>query len=144
MTIRQIEWGSSDYGRALVLRNDILSAPLGSTVFKRDLREEEAYLHYAAIADDGEVVGTLMLRPESDEQVHMQQVATSEKIRGTGIGRELVAFAHEDARKRGYKRIELDSREGAMRFYAHMGYKVCGETRWPRPDLPLTPMCREL
>ena len=144
MTIRQIEWGSSDYGRALILRHEILSAPRGSTVFKRDLREEAVYLHFAAIDDDGEVVGTLMLRPVSDELLHMQQVATSVKVRGTGIGRELVAFAHEEVRKRGYKRIELDSREGAMRFYPHLGYQVCGETVQAAPDLPLTPMCLEL
>jgi len=143
MIIREIEWGSSEYGYAVALRNELLSIPIGGTVFNRDLRTEKEMVHVAAFSDDGHIVGTLMLRPESETQFHVNQVAVSPALRGNGIGHKLMEFAENLAIAKGVKRLVLDSRQNALHFYQTCGFVIAGED-FGRPTLRLTPMGKNL
>lgn len=139
MVIRELPWGSMDYAAAVALRNELLCLPVGATVFERDLREEKGSFHIAAFDDAGGMIGTLTLRPESETQFHVNQVATVPALRGNGIGHKLMAYAEEFARAKGARVLALDARMYTLPFYQSCGYAVCGE-EFGRPDLRLVPM----
>ena len=139
MEVRQIPWGGMEYAKMIALRNELLCLPVGGCVFGADLRAEKDYYSFLAYDDAGEAVGTLLLMPESETQVHVRQVATLPRVRGQGYGHALMAAAEAFAREKGFVRMVLDSRQGAKHFYAACGFADCGED-FGRPDLRLTPM----
>ncbi|MEA4824509.1 MAG: GNAT family N-acetyltransferase [Clostridiaceae bacterium] len=139
MVIRELLWGSMDYAAAIAMRNELLCLPVGATVFERDLREEKDFFHIAAFDDTGNMIGTLMLRPESETQFHVNQVATLPALRGTGIGHALMTYAEDFARAKGVRILVLDARMYALHFYQSCGYTVYDE-EFGRPELRLVPM----
>ena len=139
MEVRLIPWGRTEYQKMIILRNELLCMPVGGTVFGADLRAEKNYYSLLAYDDSGEAVGTLLLMPESETQVHVRQVATLPRVRGQGYGHALMAYAENLAREKGFKRMVLDARQNAKHFYEACGFTACGED-FGRPDLMLTPM----
>ncbi|WP_460768461.1 GNAT family N-acetyltransferase [Nocardiopsis nanhaiensis] len=89
---------------------------------------------YLAVARrHGRVVGTLQLtvlpglsrKGASRAQVEAVRVHSGE--RGSGLGTELLEWAEHEARRRGCVLVQLTSdaqREGAHRFYEHLGYEA--------------------
>jgi ribosomal protein S18 acetylase RimI-like enzyme len=107
--------------------------------------EEESSGVVVAVADD-EVVGfavvQYIVRPESPfkrEQnfYHIEEFGVEESHRRKGIATALIDFAKEDAKKRGFVRVELNMwefNEIALAFYESVGFKtmrrymeICGE-----------------
>lgn len=80
---------------------------------------------------DGVVRGVLSLHfiPQlalAGDFCRIAYLCVDEQARSLGIGAQLEAFAHEEARRRGCERIELHSsahRVDAHRFYARQGYE---------------------
>jgi GNAT superfamily N-acetyltransferase len=63
------------------------------------------------------------------EDCCVEDVFVREAARGTGLGKELVAFAIERARERGCRRLELDTGEDnarAQRLYRSLGFRPNG------------------
>lgn len=57
----------------------------------------------------------------------VEEFGVDEQFRRQGIGRELFAFMQEDAKARGFKRIELNMwefNEGALAFYEAIGFRT--------------------
>ena len=52
METRQIEFDSSDYHKALVLRDEVLRKPLGLSLFDENLTTEAADVHFGAFVND--------------------------------------------------------------------------------------------
>jgi GNAT superfamily N-acetyltransferase len=81
---------------------------------------------------DGRVVGSVAVSPAEDGNGHLSKFFVDRAYRGRGLGRLLLAQAVEEARRRGYRRIELATRT-AFREAVHL-YEATG---WRRgPDLP--------
>jgi predicted GNAT family N-acyltransferase len=77
--------------------------------------------------DDGAVVATCRLQlVEGDAKVERMAVARS--LRGTGVGRELLARAEEEAHASGAPRMILHAQRAAEPFYARCGYRAEGDT----------------
>jgi GNAT superfamily N-acetyltransferase len=86
----------------------------------------------AAVTDaDDEVVGTLQLTfipglaRRGSLRAQIEAVRVREDLRGQGLGRELFAWAIEEARRRGCALVQLTSdarREEAHRFYGRLGF----------------------
>lgn len=74
---RQYDWGSDEYGQALILRNRLLRRPLGLCLYDEELGLEKAFLHFGAF-QNGQLIATLLLVPESNGLYRMKQVATAE------------------------------------------------------------------
>lgn len=81
---------------------------------------------------DGQTVGSVALSPRGEEVAWLSKLFVRADARGHGLGRALLARAVEEARARGYQRIELETRtayEAAVHLYEATG--------WVRgPDLP--------
>lgn len=89
------------------------------------------------VADlEGEIVGfavvQYILRPETSfvkarRFYHIEEFGVDENHRRKGIATALIKFAKEDAKKRGFERIELNMwefNEGALAFYESVGFKT--------------------
>lgn len=96
--------------------------------------EETSGIIVAAIED--EIVGFAVVqyieRPESAynkerKYFHIEEFGVDEKHRRKGIATAMIDFIKEDAKNRGFKRIELDMWEfndGALAFYESAGLKT--------------------
>ena len=81
---------------------------------------------------DGRAVGSVALSPRSEGVAWLSKLFVDAAYRGRGLGRALLARAVEEARVRGYRRIELETRT-IYREAIHL-YEATG---WVRgPDLP--------
>lgn len=83
---------------------------------------------------DGTAVGSVALSPRGEEIGWLSKLFVDAAYRGRGLGRRLLARAVDEARARGYRRIDLETRT-IFREAVHL-YEATG---WVRgPDLPPT------
>lgn len=96
--------------------------------------EENSGVIVAAIEDEivGFAVVQYIVKPESPfnkerRYFHIEEFGVDENHRRKGIATAMIDFAKEDARKCGFKKIELDMWEfnsGALAFYESAGLKT--------------------
>jgi len=73
---------------------------------------------------DGTVQGILVLLPEPDH-ILLDNIAVAPEAHGQGVGRALVAFAEDEARRRGFAEIRLYTHEKMtenIAMYPRLGY----------------------
>ena len=140
--IEEIEFNSSDYKRAVTIREEILRIPLGLSFSKEELEEEASDFHIAGYSGET-MIGTLVLSSQNDETIRMRQVAVHSDYHKKGIGKQLVEFSENFAVKKGYKKMILHSREDVIPFYTKLGYSVFGD-RFESVSLPHFCMERQL
>jgi GNAT superfamily N-acetyltransferase len=81
---------------------------------------------------DGMAVGSVALSPRGDGVAWLSKLFVNAGYRGRGLGRALLARAVDEARRRGYRRIDLETRTVFLEA-VHL-YEATG---WVRgPDLP--------
>ncbi|WP_329237464.1 GNAT family N-acetyltransferase [Actinoallomurus sp. NBC_01490] len=98
------------------------------------MRVEAATVVYTAIAvtGDGLPVGHLVLRPAAEGDLELKRMYVIPPYRGKGVAGALLRTAEEEARRRGARRIVLqtgDRQPDAVRLYEREGYT-------PIPILP--------
>lgn len=79
--------------------------------------------HVLARLLDGSPVGTARLTPDR----HIGRMAVRAAWRGRGIGDALLRALLDEARKRGWPEVRLNSQAGAVGFYARHGFQPEGE-----------------
>lgn len=74
-----------------------------------------------------------LIPPYPKDAYLLQNLASSPKARGLGIGRRLITNAIDNAREKGYKQLQLDVYvdNPAVEFYHHMGLEIVSEVRVP-------------
>jgi ribosomal protein S18 acetylase RimI-like enzyme len=81
------------------------------------------------IEDDGDVVGLAVLIAKPDNLL-LHNVAVDPSRQHRGFGRRLVAFAEEEAIRRGYGEVRLYTHVAMVenqRLYARLGYEVTAQ-----------------
>jgi predicted GNAT family N-acyltransferase len=73
----------------------------------------------------------------------MRQVAVDEKVKGGGIGRLMVKYSEDLARKLGFQEMLLHARETAVPFYERRGCTKV-EDRFTEVSIPHWVMVRVL
>ena len=124
--LSQVLHGSAAYRASVLLRNEVLRRPLGLELTEEELERERSNYHLVC-EENGELIGCLVLVPQSDNEIKMRQVAVSPHARGQGIGRALTEFAEEFSRQRGFTRMTLHARSTAVPFYEKLGYERTGD-----------------
>jgi predicted GNAT family N-acyltransferase len=127
MVILNIEFATPEYDETVQLRDKILRKPLGLAFTEEQLATEFADFHLAAYTDDWQLQGCLVLTPYDDKTLKMRQVAVSEAVQKTGVGRQLVEASEVFARKNGFETMALNARETAVPFYQKLNYTIVGE-----------------
>ena len=118
---REYDWGSDEYGQALILRNRLLRRPLGMCLYDEALSVEKDFLHFGAF-QEGKLIATLLLVPEADAIYRMKQVAVEETFQRQGIGLGLLQFCEATLQEKGAAGIVLHARKTAEPFYVKAGY----------------------
>ncbi len=75
---------------------------------------------------DGRVVGSIALRDRGDGTGHISKLFVDQSLRGKSIGRTLLERAVQEARRRGLRTLDLETRaqfEAALRLYESTGWK---------------------
>ena len=78
---------------------------------------------YIVISDDGYPVATCRFYEINDTEVILGRVVVLPEYRGKQLGRKTVKEAEDWIRESGYKRIIIDSRLEAEKFYEKLGYE---------------------
>ncbi len=118
---REYDWGSDEYGQALILRNRLLRRPLGLCLYDEVLSAEKDFLHFGAF-QEGQLLATLLLVPEENGLYRMKQVAVEEAFQRQGIGLGLLQFCEAALWEKGAVGIVLHARKTAEPFYVKAGY----------------------
>jgi ribosomal protein S18 acetylase RimI-like enzyme len=92
--------------------------------------------HVVVAEVGGEVAGTLQLTyipglsRMGTERAHIEGVRVASAHRGRGLGREMISWAVDQAKRRGCGLVQLTSdkrRTDAIRFYASLGFESTHE-----------------
>lgn len=122
ITIRQVQWGTPEYSKAVELRCKVFE----KTNSQLNLDREFADYHFGAFLGS-EMIGCFVLTELNDETVQMRQVAVDESARGKNVGRQMLIFAEEFVKDVGYNKIILKSRKYATPFYEKHNYVQTSE-----------------
>jgi GNAT superfamily N-acetyltransferase len=98
--------------------------------------------HFAAIEDDGTVIGAASIAPEpypgpgggSEGDVRIRGMATEPGARGRGLGGLLLTACLDHARQQGARRVWCNARSGVRGFYEREGFAAEGE-EFVLPDI---------
>src|SRR3954465_11869503 len=112
------EWASYHELRWLVLRAP-WNQPRGADAGED--KENEVHAMIAGPSGAALAVGRIIFKPNGEAQV--RSMATDELHRGQGLGRCIIEYLEQEARRRGVTTISLNAREAAVPFYARLGYK---------------------
>ena len=126
----------------LDLRWRVLRAPLGHPREATRFPFEEESLHLVAL-DGKQVVGCVLFHPEGPQTGRLFQMAVEPTLQGKHIGQQLVRALETEVVRRGFRTVTLHAREGAVGFYARLGYEVFGE-RFTEVAIPHRHMRRQL
>jgi predicted GNAT family N-acyltransferase len=126
----------------LDLRWRVLRAPLGHPREATRFPFEEESLHLVAL-DGTQLVGCVLFHPEGLQTGRLFQMAVEPALQGKRIGQQLVRALELEVMSRGFATVTLHAREGAVGFYAGLGYQVFGEP-FTEVGIPHRHMRREL
>ncbi|MBK8620686.1 MAG: GNAT family N-acetyltransferase [Saprospiraceae bacterium] len=123
----QIDFATSEAAEALIIRNEILRKPLQLSYNPEDIEHEWDSVHLGVFLSDHTMIGTLILKPLTQDVIKMRQVAISSEWQGRGIGKLLVSYSEDFAAKLGFSSIELHARMSAVPFYTSLEYQIKGD-----------------
>lgn len=95
-------------------------------------RRLEAMKVFVAIADDGEVIGTIACQDIGDGEGHLRGMAVRPYLHGHGVAAQLLKAAEVELEAGGCDRITLDTTRVLLRaisFYERSGYRRSGVIR---------------
>ena len=127
MQIRIVDGASTQELRRAVLRPNW---PVGSPMHGD---ENPDAVHFAAVADDGTVIGTCLIlprpyppRPDEPDAWQLRGMATAPEHRSQGIGAAIVNAVLTEARSRSGRLMWCDARTTAVPFYRQHGFETEG------------------
>lgn len=110
------------------LRYELLRKPWNRP-YKSTIDEDELNSIHALMLDDsgkGVAAGRLVLN--SDEEGQVRSMAVAQEFQNKGLGTKILQHLEEEGRKKKFKHIILDAREGAVNFYKKNGYVPEGDS----------------
>jgi predicted GNAT family N-acyltransferase len=90
-----------------------------------ELDADDARAFHAIALESGSPIGCGRMVPHSD-YVKIGRMAVLETHRGTGVGRRVLEFLMDHARRRGFRRAVLDAQTHAEEFYKKQGFIAVG------------------
>ncbi len=126
LIFREIIYDSDEYQMELKLRDKVLRKPLGMSLYDANLESEINDMHLGVFEQD-KLIAVLILTDIDSDNVKMRQVAVDEQYRSKKVGTQLVWFAEEFSRKKGYTTMVLNARKTAVGFYEKIGYEIISD-----------------
>lgn len=126
ITIKPIIYGTEEYEKSVDLRNEAFRKPWGLDIRNEDLSSDATYEMFGGYKDE-KLIATIFLTEDDKETARIKSVAIYDEYRGQGLGRYLMDYIEDIARKRGYKKAALMGRVSVETFYHKLGYKTISE-----------------
>lgn len=114
----------SDYNDYYRIRYEILRKPWNQPEKSTKDDTESSSVHLLVKDETGKPVATGRMQFNSEDEAQIRSMAVIDEMQGNGIGSLLINRLEEIALERKIKRITLDARENAVRFYMRNGYTV--------------------
>lgn len=76
-------------------------------------------------AEDGSGLAASIVLTDHDDHLHVDNVAVAPALQGRGLGRALLAFAEDEARRRGFSEVRLYTNAAMtdnLVFYPKLGF----------------------
>jgi N-acetylglutamate synthase-like GNAT family acetyltransferase len=125
MQVTLIKHESEAYSQMIGLRMELLRRPLGLSFTEEQLAGEKEDWLIGAF-ENNELIGCCVLTHYDASIIQLRQMAVRQDIQASGIGRRIVAYAEELARKIGYAALMMHARNTALGFYKKCGYEIRG------------------
>jgi len=135
VTFSYIDTNSQYYKDAVALRFSVFYKEFDLDIDVINDSDESTSVHLAAIAD-GKVLGFGRLSLNVST-ARISQMAVRRKMRGRGIGSNIMNILIERSIKEGCRLICLNSRLGTVSFYRKFGFETMGD-KFPSEKTGLT------
>ena len=126
LSFRRIKWGSPDYKKMLVLRDDELRKPIGLSIYDDPLCFERNIGLYGGF-DGDKIVTCAILDRKSKDLFRMKQMAVSAEYQKQGIGSQMLKYLESQVLAEGGNMIHLHARKTALNFYKKNNYEVTSD-----------------
>ena len=130
MTTLQLgDWATLETG-ARPVRTEVFLKEQGIPLDMEWDAADHTAVHAVATNRLGMAVGTGRLLERSDKEpgiARIGRMAVNRNLRGTSLGRDLLAALMDVARRRGDQEVRLHAQRSAEAFYARLGFKPIGE-----------------
>jgi ElaA protein len=122
----------------MVLRQAVFVVEQDCPYLDADGKDQQA-AHVLAYDDDGDLVAYSRLLPVGvsyADAISIGRVISSDKVRGQGVGQELMRFSiREIYRLFGNKKLTISAQCYLIKFYESFGFQTVGET-YLEDDIP--------
>ena len=122
----------------MVLRQAVFVVEQNCPYLDADGKDQKA-AHVLAYDDDGDLVAYSRLLPVGisyADAISIGRVVSSDKVRGQGVGQELMRFSiREIYRLFGNKKLTISAQCYLIKFYESFGFQAVGET-YLEDDIP--------
>ena len=109
------------------LRFEVLRKPWGLEKGTEKDDFEPISKHFMAVDDSsGDIVGVIKLMEKEPGVGWFSHMAVSKKYQNSGIGKQLLTFVEDEARKEGYPVLGCMSRLTATEYFTRAGYIING------------------
>ena len=126
MRIKIVHPKDPDYEKELLFRWEMLSKPMGMPPGSQIEPWEEESVHFLAL-EGREIVGCVLLYPESDEIAFMSQLAVIEESRQKAYSKQIIERMEETVERMGIKQIFLETTSEWIGFFGKLGYQLKGD-----------------
>jgi N-acetylglutamate synthase-like GNAT family acetyltransferase len=125
MQTKLIQSASHEYDKMVNLRIKALLEPIGIPA-SYIVPEKEKEDFFIGSFEEGELIGCCVLTRKDKDTVQLRQMAVRPDYRGRNIGRSIIAFAEQVARKKGFVTLMMHARDPVIEFYKKCGYEIEG------------------
>lgn len=126
MTIRALQYNSTEQKNLIILRHKILRKPLNLSFSSAALALEKNQFHFG-IFEQNKLIGGLVLLAIDKQKIKMRQVCIDFEYQTKGFGQKLVLESEKWAKKQAFEMIYCHARENALAFYQKLNYTIEGE-----------------
>lgn len=124
--IKNIEYGSQEYDKSIDIRNEVFRKPWGLDIRDEDLTGDKDMTMYGGYIDDI-MIATIFLAQDDEKTARIKSVAILKEYQKKGLGKYLMEYVEEIARKRGYGKVNLMGRVSVETFYKKLGYRTISQ-----------------
>ena len=110
------------------LRHTVLRAPWQQPVGSERAPDDDQATHALLIDEAGQALGVCRLHLPSPGEAQVRFMAVHPDYQGRGLGRQLLTYMEQQARRQGASRLSLQARENAVPFYQSCGYTLGEKT----------------
>jgi N-acetylglutamate synthase-like GNAT family acetyltransferase len=113
----------NELSKIIDLRYEILRQPWGQSFESSTDEMEESSINVFA-EEEGKVIGCGRLQNTQDNMGQIRFMAVSGECQGKGFGSKVLLEIENQARNIGIKKIILNARDNAVKFYENSGYRI--------------------